>query len=118
MLLLKLFSPCLCSPAPVTDPETVPVTITDYTDYTPVTDSAEVSVQVLVTVAVTITDYTDVTVLVKVITDYTDSADVSGQVKVITDYTDSTDYTDYKADTDSVDVSCSGKGHHGLHGFR
>ena len=26
-------------------------------------------------------------------------------VKVITDYSDSTDYTDFKADTDSADVS-------------
>ena len=53
--------------------------IKDYTDYTPDTASADVSVQVKV-----ITDYTDFTPV-------TDSADVTVQVKIITDYTDYTD---------------------------
>jgi len=79
--------------------------ITDLTDYTPVTDSA------------------DVTVKVKVITDYTDPADVTVPVQGRDDVavaeavpiTDYTDYTDYKDDTDSADVAVMVKGHHGLH---
>jgi len=54
LLLLKFYCYCTAVTAPVTDPETVSVPITDFTDYTADTDSDDVAVPAKATAPVTI----------------------------------------------------------------